>query len=465
MTTFTITQSVASANLYLYPDGSSSTQFTAYGEAENYNCIDEAWTATNDDTDYVYNISATTMTDLYSLPAYTTETGAINYIRVHSRAKSDETTQASNGTFCIIINNGSTATSDNKGPVGTGYTDYSNTWTSSPSAAAWTWPDVNNLIIGVKCNSPMQASATFTWVSRPTADNTQAGDLNEYTVAGGINGNARWTAVDDTSPDLATRLYNPTTTHHSWFWMDNPPSDIQSSTIWKVVTSVVGTKTIDESPKQNAEIKCCIFNNGGTVADYWGTPVELLKDEYVTASTTTLLAPNTGIAWTWGDLENHRNTCACHETQDAGNGSYNIFITQLYYTVYYAGVSPELRMTSTYAVVNYQPAASTVTLTMPQSLQVSHGRQVSRHTFPTGSYEVDDYGRSGKTLTLSATETSSASATMQSLKDMVHHGTMVTVAGLPDSNLNTDYHIVDFNFQQEGGEVDIYRWQITLEED
>lgn len=123
------------------------------------------------------------------------------------------------------------------------------------------------------------------------------------------------------------------------------------------------------------------------------------------------------------------------------------------------------RTTQCYAKVNYTPAASTVTLTMPSSLQVGHSRQVSRHTFPSGNYQVDDYGRSGKTLTMSSVVTDSASDTMQSMKDICHNGAAVTIAGLPDSNLNTDYHVVDFNFSQEGGESGFYRWGLVLEED
>ena len=149
-----------------------------------------------------------------------------------------------------------------------------------------------------------------------------------------------------------------------------------------------------------------------------------------------------------------------------GSPNTGVALHDLNFTVYYTeDFTPQIRTTQSYARVNYIPSPTTVTLTMPDSLQVNHSRQVSRHTFNDGAYEVDDYGRGGKTLTISSVETSSTTETMQDLKDICHFGAAITVAGLPDTNLNTDYHIVDFGFQQQGGEVDIYRWNLTLEED
>ena len=54
-TTFTISQIPDSENLYLYPNGSSSTQLIAYPAAANYTRVDEDWYSYNDDTDYVYS--------------------------------------------------------------------------------------------------------------------------------------------------------------------------------------------------------------------------------------------------------------------------------------------------------------------------------------------------------------------------------------------------------------------------
>ena len=140
--------------------------------------------------------------------------------------------------------------------------------------------------------------------------------------------------------------------------------------------------------------------------------------------------------------------------------------TQVYAEVEYTGLNqnPEIRTTQLYAVVNYTPSASTVTLSTPEHLSISHSRDIGRHTFPSGDYEVDDYGRGGKTLRIRGREVSSASAKMQSVKDMCHYGNAVTIAGLPDTNLNTDYMIRSFNFEQLPGEIDIYRWTLILEE-
>jgi len=96
---------------------------------------------------------------------------------------------------------------------------------------------------------------------------------------------------------------------------------------------------------------------------------------------------------------------------------------------------------------------------------MSHGRKITRHTFPSGDYEVDDYGRANKTLTISGREVTNANNKMQDLKDICHYGAKVTIAGLPDTNLNTDYMVRDFNFTPPTGTVDQYNWSLTLEED
>jgi len=139
--------------------------------------------------------------------------------------------------------------------------------------------------------------------------------------------------------------------------------------------------------------------------------------------------------------------------------------TQIYGVVNYdAIINPQIRTTQCYAVVNYTPATSTVTLSTPETLGVSHARNVQRIVFPDGDYRVGDYGRSGKTITLTGQETSTASAKMNSLKTMCHYGKYVTIDGLPDSNLNTDYMITGFSFNQEPGELNRYHWSLDLEE-
>ena len=120
-----------------------------------------------------------------------------------------------------------------------------------------------------------------------------------------------------------------------------------------------------------------------------------------------------------------------------------------------------------YAKVAYTPSSSTVTLPLPTGFSVKHARKVNRFLFPDGSYEVDDMGRGGKELSLSGYvygTLSDISDKAQDIADMTHYGKYVSIDNLPNDNLNTDYYIRDFSFDQEGGNPNLYSWKLSLEE-
>ena len=122
-----------------------------------------------------------------------------------------------------------------------------------------------------------------------------------------------------------------------------------------------------------------------------------------------------------------------------------------------------IKVAQYYGVVNYTPSASTITLPLPKSLSMSHSRNINRFTFPNGNYEVEDMSRSGKTLSLTGWSNTDLYTKMQGISDMAHYSSSVSVTGLPDSNLNTDYYIRSFSFNQKGGEVSLYTWSVELE--
>jgi hypothetical protein len=62
-------------------------------------------------------------------------------------------------------------------------------------------------------------------------------------------------------------------------------------------------------------------------------------------------------------------------------------------------------------------------------------------------------------------EYSSAASNMDTLKTMCHYGAKVTLSGLDDTNLNTDYMITDFEFNEPAGHVNrYYEYRLSLEE-
>jgi hypothetical protein len=95
---------------------------------------------------------------------------------------------------------------------------------------------------------------------------------------------------------------------------------------------------------------------------------------------------------------------------------------------------------------------------------MNHSRNTSRFTFPDGDYAVEDMSRAGKSLSLSGWSTVSYYEKMQSIADMAHYSSSVSLSGLPDSNLDGDYYIRSFSFNQEGGQPHLYTWRLDLEE-
>jgi len=121
-----------------------------------------------------------------------------------------------------------------------------------------------------------------------------------------------------------------------------------------------------------------------------------------------------------------------------------------------------------YTVIQYEPEEITLELPQPNNLNMQHSRQTSRFTFPDGGYEVKDMGRQGKTLMLEGIIVDASKTDLydksQTLADMVHYGAPITISGLDDTNLNTNYYIRNFNYEQRGGEPYLYKWALILEE-
>lgn len=118
-----------------------------------------------------------------------------------------------------------------------------------------------------------------------------------------------------------------------------------------------------------------------------------------------------------------------------------------------------------FAVVNYTPTATVITLPDPKNVDLSHSRNIQRKNLPSGNYIVYDAGRGSKTLTIVGTETSAAYTDMNSLKTICHYGAKVTIAGLDDTNLNTDYWVSDIGFSAGPGyPANMYDYKLTLEE-
>lgn len=104
-----------------------------------------------------------------------------------------------------------------------------------------------------------------------------------------------------------------------------------------------------------------------------------------------------------------------------------------------------------------------VYLTMPSSLAEATVKSVENLVFNDGTDAQLSRGKMSDSLTLSGQETSSATLNMEMLNTFMDAQRIVTVSGLPDSNLNTDYRIVNLGFSQEAGMMNRYNYSIVLE--
>ena len=408
----------------------------------NYACIDEVWNNPNDDTDYVYGTDVSNLTDVYNCPNPSLS-GTINYVRIIGRAKSDTIAQAAAGNYKLSCYDGSsTGYSDNNAPLPTSYSKYYGTWATKPSGGAWSWTDINNLRIGIQCSSPAVADAS-TLTLRPNG----VGNQNQgWTAAGDTN---QWECVDEESSDSDTTYVNSTnysSTCRTQFALPSHTTEV--GVIEKVTVYAIAKRSTATNLHINIRTHSTDYESSG----------DSLTTSYASYNNEWSTNPNTSAAWTWAEID------AVELGVRVGTYTPNARVTQVYAIITY-NKTPEIRTTQCYAIVNYTPSASVVTLPDPKNIDLSHSRNIQRKNLPSGNYIVYDAGRGSKTLTIVGTETSAAYTDMDSLKTICHYGAKVTIAGLDDTNLNTDYWVSDIGFSAGPGyPANMYDYKLTLEE-
>ena len=359
----TISQSPSSANLYLYPNGTYTydSDFKKYGESTFYECVDEIWHSPNDDTDYVYSTATTNQQLWLHTQDHTTETGTINYVRVISRAKSYQIQQSNNGIYAHWIYDGTSGVySSNFAPLTTTYTKYYSSWNTKPSGGGWTWNDIDNLKIGIKCSSP-SITSTYTATLRP--NEYLAG--SEVVAVGDTPANK---CVDDViSDEDETYVRGGDIQNSNWeslfarFGMSDMSTPYYNYTISKVKLFHRARASDNDAYKNSrGDIKVDDTYSNGTARTNTLT--------YTTWSDTFSSNPS-GANWTIDDV----NKLEARICMRQGSIYRSMRFTQVYATVNYTiNDSPEIRTTQLYAVVNYNPPASTVTLDTITNLNVSH---------------------------------------------------------------------------------------------
>ena len=132
----------------LRPDGAGDlTQLTPFGEANNWECVDEA--TSDENTTYVWmeNSWPTFIKDLYTLDDHV-GSGTINSVTVYTVSR--ETISGGRATQRTIIKSGTTTDEGGAAALITSWRTRTDIYTLNPDTGnPWTWAEVDALQAGV----------------------------------------------------------------------------------------------------------------------------------------------------------------------------------------------------------------------------------------------------------------------------------------------------------------------------
>lgn len=425
--------------------GDNSVQLQIYptSPATHFDKVDETYLSANDDTDYVFAStgSVPAILDMYNFTNHTSETGTINYIQVVTRARAHPCPQALAGEYRhkIICNSG-TSLSSNFAPLPTPYQPYSSFWTVRPAdGLAWTWADIDALVVGVQCQSPL---VVYTIDTRFTPDAAGTANQNNHILNGVQNpGDAtNYTFVDEEiADDLYTYIQN--TNYSGWRDSYNIPAHdpLHTGTINNVRMQGVFSGGQGNGGRFWFSLRIGgVYYDSGYFDTSWGH-WDLFEYQW-------LLNPATAAAWSWAVIDALEIGCKL------GDVSTNWWLncTQLYLVVNHTeSVTPEIRTTQCYVKVNYIPDPISVTLLAPSEVKFSNTRRTERFIFPDGTYCIGDYGRAGKKMTMAGSETINAILKMRQCQAMLLNPSPVSISGLLDVNQDTQWRLSDFDFEYD----------------
>jgi len=467
MSNLTIQQRPNAVNEILYPNAESSpTDMTCSTGSEHYSLVDEIWYTPND-SDYVYSNSNSVVSDLYECENSSVGAGTINYVTFKGRFALNSTLSDVGYVKFKWYDGSTVSNSPDLGIYEDGvFRSYEHTASYRPTGhlQTWTWADINNLEIGVKTLGTGTAAETTTTAFYPTGNGSvystsdfgrdPEGSWDYYEALTSYNGSAVGT-------DTTKQLFM------SYGGSDGDGYDKQSFTI--DVSGYSGNinyvrlywRHTEEDYLNNSRNKAFIVTDADGAQNIHNTSATTRNSQtYVTSYTEYATNPDTSNPWTWAELADSEIGIGMDANTPTGG---ECFYTALWIEVNY-DAPVQCQMSQIYAIVNYSPAVSEVTLPLPESIGMSHSRNVNRFTFPDGDYAVEDMSRAGKSLSLTGWSVNDMTTKMQDIADMCHYGSTVSITGLPDSNLNTDYYIRGFSFNQEGGQPNIYSWGLDLEE-
>jgi len=137
--------------LTLIPNGDNTVALVCSSGTVHYALVDDPVASPDDLGTYVYKNGASGLsaaTDLFDLPNHGTEAGAINYVRVYHRHRSNYAITMYSQPY---VRMGVTDYAGTQVSITMTWTTNYTEWATNPNTSvAWTWTDIDNLIAGVK---------------------------------------------------------------------------------------------------------------------------------------------------------------------------------------------------------------------------------------------------------------------------------------------------------------------------
>lgn len=101
---------------------------------------------------------------------------------------------------------------------------------------------------------------------------------------------------------------------------------------------------------------------------------------------------------------------------------------------------------------------------LPERIDYTVTKNVTTYGFADNTYAIEDMGKATEQITLNGCQVDKSGWTESTtIHNMMDSQEDVTIYGLPDTDLNTDYLITNFNVNKKTGEPYNYYYSLTLE--
>jgi len=451
------------------------------GGVNNYNQVDEI--VCDDASSFVGWNEPSTVSDLYlfsnvSLPS----NYDIDSLIVTARNLYDHSIMPNYGYKILISSNaGSTIYKSPNLNVTNGYGDYW-FWHTIYGSVSWAWDSqpsnsspltegfINNLQIGIETSMPTQWTLS-SFTCRPNGTGSGYEYLDHHP------GNPGWQCVDDYFDCAGGTHYNELTSYYtSW---RGETYQMTTSALWEDRVGLIHSVTVKawtkcsrgSQPASSMRGRTWIITHGSS---YFGTDTQLSEVGYFTTilSTTYTLNPNTGLAWTWAEVDAMEAGVQFWCNTAAGFSYFRVCAIEAEVS-HEEGAQGALATSQLYGTLNLSiNTISTCLLPKPEwdGIRVNQDIETMGLNFWSGNREVYALGRSSKRTQLSGTMwdgctdgVTTCEGIISCIRTLAKLKLPITISGLRYSDLNVEYNIISFSWKRIQEKPNEYAWELELE--